>query len=215
MSMVEPAESRSVLMEKNRMESLTDGIFAFAMTLLVTSMILPRNAITTLSSGAALYSLIPDFFHYIIAFFVLAAFWMGHHEQFSRIHHLDRNFLYLNIIALFFVTLLPFSTSFIGDYSSDLIATVLFELNLMILGLIFTCQWYYATRDHRLVSLDLSEYQIRRRMAHGLTLPVISLIGIILTVIGFESSTMIYMTSPLAAYLVDHHILQKKPVSEA
>src|SRR5512145_47249 len=114
--MPETAERHSVLMEKNRMESLTDGIFAFAMTLLVTSMILPRDAVTTLTSGAALASLVPDFFHYIIAFFVLAAFWMGHHEQFSRIHHLDRNFLFLNVIGLFFVTLVPFSTSFIGDY---------------------------------------------------------------------------------------------------
>ena len=99
--MTEPAETRSVLMEKNRMESLTDGIFAFAMTLLVTSLILPRDAIVTQSSGNALLSLLPEFYHYIIAFFVLAGFWLAHHEQFSRVHHIDNNFLYINIIALF------------------------------------------------------------------------------------------------------------------
>jgi uncharacterized membrane protein len=215
MGLIEPAESRSVLMEKNRMESLTDGIFAFAMTLLVTSMILPRDAVSTLSSGAALTSLIPDFFHYIIAFFVLAAFWMGHHEQFSKIHHLDRNFLLLNVIGLFFVTLVPFSTSFIGDYSSDMVATCLFEFNLMVLGLVFALQWYYATRNRRLVSPELTEYQVLRRQAHGLTLPVISLAGIIITVMGFDSSTMIYMTSPLVAWFVDRMVRQKKPVSES
>jgi uncharacterized membrane protein len=177
-------------------------------------MILPRDSIATLSSSAALYSLIPDFFHYIIAFFVLAAFWMGHHEQFSKIHHLDKNFLLLNVIALFVVTLLPFSTSFIGDYSGDVIATCLFEANLMVLGLIFTAQWYYATRNHRLVSPELSEYQILRRLAHGLTLPAISLIGSIITVMGFDSSTMIYMTSPLAAWIVNHYLQKKKPESE-
>lgn len=214
MVLMESAESRGVLMEKNRMESLTDGIFAFAMTLLVTSMILPRDAIITLSSGAALHSLIPDFFHYIIAFFVLAAFWMGHHEQFSRIHHLDRPFLLLNVIGLFFVTLVPFSTSFIGDYSDDPLATCLFEFNLMVLGLIFAFQWYYATRNHRLVSPDLSEYQILRRLAHGLTLPVISFAGILITLAGFDSSTMIYMISPLAAWVVNHKILPQKPASE-
>jgi uncharacterized membrane protein len=212
--MTEPLESKSVLMEKNRLESLTDGIFAFAMTLLVTSMILPSDATATLSSSAALHTLLPDFFHYIIAFFVLAAFWMGHHEQFSRIHHLDSNFLALNVIGLFFVTLVPFSTSFIGDYSGDIISTCLFEFNLMILGLIFALQWYYATRNHHLVSPDLSEYQIWRRQAHGLTLPAISLAGVIITVMGFDSSTMIYMTSPVVAYVVDRHIMQKKPASE-
>lgn len=203
--MTESAETRNVLMEKNRMESLTDGIFAFAMTLLVTSMILPGDAIPSQSSGSTLLSLLPDFYHYIIAFFVLAAFWMAHHEQFSRIHHIDNKFLYLNIIALFFVTLVPFSTSFIGDYDSDVIATCLFEFNLMVLGLIFTLQWLYAARKHRLISLDYPVSDIRRRLNHGLIIPFISLVGIVITVMGFDSSTMIYMTSPLVSYVIDRY----------
>jgi uncharacterized membrane protein len=175
------------------------------MTLLVTSMILTRNAPATLNSGATPVSLLPDFYHYIIAFFVLAAFWMGHHEKFSKVHHIDNNFLYLNIVALFFVTLVPFSTSFIGDYSSDLIATCLFEFNLLVLGLIFALQWLYATRNHRLVSPDLPKSYIRRRWYHGLIISLVSLLGIIITVGGFESSTMIYMTSPLFSYVVDRY----------
>ena len=199
----ESAGSRSVLMGKNRVESLTDGIFAFAMTLLVTSMILPGDAVITRSSASALLTLLPDFYHYIIGFFVLAAFWMGHHEQFSRVHHIDNNFLYLNIIGLFFVTLVPFSTSFIGDYNADVIATCLFELNLMVLGLIFALQWWYATRQHYLVAPDYPESQIRGRLYHGMIIPFISLVGIIITVLGFHSSTMIYMASPLVSYVVD------------
>lgn len=203
--MTKTAETGSVLMEKNRMESLTDGIFAFAMTLLVTSMILPGDAIATQSSGNALQSLLPAFYHYIIAFFVLAGFWMGHHVQFSRLHHIDNNFLYLNIIALFFVTLVPFSTSFIGDYNADVIATCLFEFNLMILGLIFSLQWLYATRKHRLIPPDYPASDIRRRLNHGLIVPFISLAGIVITVMGFDSSTIIYMTSPLVSHLVDRY----------
>lgn len=200
-----PAETKNVLMGKNRLESLTDGIFAFAMTLLVTSLILPRSAIVTQTSGAALASLLPDFFHYIIAFFVLAAFWMGHHEQLSKVHHLDKNLLFLNVVGLFFVTLVPFSTSFIGDYANDVIATVVFELNLLILGLIFTIQWYYATRNYRLVSKEYPESAIRRRMNHQFVIPAISLVGIIITILGFDNSTMVYMASPLVAYAVDRY----------
>jgi uncharacterized membrane protein len=203
--MTETTETRSLLMEKNRMESLTDGIFAFAMTLLVTSLILPGDAIPSKSSGSALLSLLPDFYHYIIAFFVLAAFWMGHHEQFSRVHHIDNNFLHLNIIGLFFVTLVPFTTSFIGDYDSDIIATCLFELNLMILGLIFSLQWVYAARNHRLISPEYPVSDIRRRLNRGLVIPVISLAGIVITVLGVGSSTMIYMTSPVMSYIVDRY----------
>ena len=57
--MTDPGGNMSVFLEKNRMESLTDGIFAFAMTLLVTSMILPGGATTSKSSGSALLSLLP------------------------------------------------------------------------------------------------------------------------------------------------------------
>ena len=57
--MTKTVKTRNMLMEKNRMESLTDGIFAFAMTLLVTSMILPGGATTSKSSGSALLSLLP------------------------------------------------------------------------------------------------------------------------------------------------------------
>jgi uncharacterized membrane protein len=196
------AETGSVLMEKNRMESLTDGIFAFAMTLLVTSMILPVDAITGQSSVGALHSLLPEFYHYIIAFFVLAGFWMGHHAQFSKVLHIDNNFLYLNITGLFFVTLVPFSTSFIGDYDSDVIATCLFEANLLVLGLIFSLQWLYAARKHRLISPDFPESGIRQRLNHALIIPFISLAAMVITVMGFDSSTLLYMTTPVVSSMV-------------
>jgi uncharacterized membrane protein len=205
MVLPESAGNRSVLMEKNRMESLTDGIFAFAMTLLVMSMILPSDAVITQTSSAALLSLIPAFFHYIIAFFVLAAFWMGHHAQFARIHHIDKNFLFLNAIGLFFVTLVPFSTSFIGDYSMDILATCVFEFNLLLLGLIFALQWYYSSHNHRLISPEYPENEIQLQMYRALIIPAISLVAIITTVIGFDSTTVLYMTSPLVSYFVDRY----------
>jgi uncharacterized membrane protein len=201
----ESSEKQGTLMEKNRMESLTDGIFAFSMTLLVMNLILPSDAVITLTSYAALISMLPAFYHYIVAFFVLAAFWMGHHEQFSRIHHIDRNFLLLNAMGLFFVTLVPFSTSFIGDYSTDTLATCIFECNLLILGLILACQWYYSSHNHRLISPEISHYEVRLRINRGLIIPAISLVAIITTVMGFDSSTMIYMASPLVTYFVERY----------
>ena len=208
--MTESAESKRVLMEKNRLESLTDGIFAFAMTLLVTSMILPRGAVATTSSGAVLMSMLPDFYHYVIGFFVLAAFWFGHHEQLRKVHHLDEFFMGLNVFGLFLVTMVPFTTSFIGDYTNDTIATCLFEVNLLLLGLIFVVQWGYATRNHYLVSPDYPESEITKRMCHGLIIPVISLIGIVIALLGSDNSTMIYMTSPFISWGVARYFDNKK-----
>lgn len=193
----------TIRLDKNRLEALTDGIFAFAMTLLVTSLILPRSAIVTQTSYAALLSLIPDFYHYIIGFFVLAAFWMAHHRQFSQIRTLDPVIIGTTVLSLFLVTLVPFSTSFIGDYF-DPFSSIVFEANLLLLGLVFTFQWYYVTKDRRLVSPDLSPWIIRRGLAFGCVIPVISFLGILLALTGNDSSTAIYLALPLVNPVVGH-----------
>jgi hypothetical protein len=92
------------------------------------------------------------------------------------------------------------------------VATCLFEVNLMVLGLIFALQWFYSTRNHRLIAPDYPESDIRRRLFHGLIISFVSLLGIILAVGGFGSSTMIYMTSPVFSYAVDR--VMKKGIPE-
>lgn len=200
--MTETTEDRELRFEKNRLEALTDGIFAFAMTLLVTSLILPRSAFVTDTSAQALFTLIPDFYHYIIAFFILAAFWMAHHRQFSHVKYLNPRFVTLSIIGLFLVTLVPFSTSFIGDYY-DPVSSMVFEFNLMILGLVFTFQWYYATQNYRLVSPDVPHDRIRLGLMRGLIIPITSAAGILIALAGFSSSTTIYILSPLVSYVIE------------
>jgi len=204
--MSESIEEHELRLEKNRLESLTDGIFAFAMTLLVTSLILPRSAFVSDTAFQALVSLIPDFYHYIIAFFVLAAFWTAHHIQFSHLKFLDKNFMSLSIVGLFFVTLIPFTTSFIGDYNNDTVAAIAFEASLLILGLIFALQWFYATRNRRLVAPDFPAAQVRYGMERNLLVPFISLLAIGLALTGFNSSTMVYMLLPPATFVMERYM---------
>ena len=208
-NMAETPEVRELKLEKNRLEALTDGIFAFAMTLLVTSLILPRSAFVTDTSAQALVSLIPEFYHYIIAFFVLAAFWMAHHRQFSHLTHLNQVFVTMSIIGLFLVTMVPFSTSFIGDYA-DPLSSMVFEFNLLALGFIFTFQWFYATRNHRLVSKDVPPERVRIGLMRGLIIPVTSFAGILIALTGCNSSTMIYLMSPVVSFIVEHHFRENK-----
>jgi uncharacterized membrane protein len=192
-------------LEKNRLEALTDGIFAFSMTLLVTSLILPRSAVINETAAQALVSMIPDFYHYVIAFFVLAAFWMAHHIQFSHLKYLDKPFLFINIIGLFFVTLITFTTSFIGNYDRDVTATITFEASLLVLGLIFAFQWVYATWNRRLVGPDFPACRIRYGLLRNLVVPFVSLVAIVLALGGNHSSTMAYMFLPLVSYGVERY----------
>jgi len=77
---------------KHRIETLTDGIFAIAMILLVTGLDIPRiNGITTSGTvDAILFGLITDFIHDIIAFVLLATFWRASHLRSHYIRSINR-----------------------------------------------------------------------------------------------------------------------------
>ena len=129
-------KSRFVLTTR-RIEALTDGIFAIAMTLLVLTLTLPDMLETQLGLSQLLADQWPKFFNYALSFVLLAIFWIVHHQQFHVIRRTDRGHIWINIGILMFVALMPFSTDVAGDYSGETLAELLFSANLMILGLLF------------------------------------------------------------------------------
>ena len=181
---------------KNRAEALTDGIFAFAMTLLVISLDVPEGLRdpSDAAIAATLAGQLPALFHYFLAFFILASFWVAHHAQVDRLRHIDRTFLWINIATLMFVALVPFSVSLIGDYPSETFAAVIFEANLLFIGLLFAAQWWYAAHDRRLVRPGT---EIRRGSQRVMVVPVVSVIAILLALAGWDWSTAIYALIPL------------------
>jgi uncharacterized membrane protein len=106
--------------ETARLESFSDGVFAFAITLLVLYLKDP----TTNGGGSLLQGLLnqwPEFFAFVTSFATILIMWVGHHEMFNAIGRMDRGFMFLNGILLFFVTLTPFTTSLVANHiaSSD------------------------------------------------------------------------------------------------
>jgi uncharacterized membrane protein len=180
----------------NRIEALTDGIFAFAMTLLVLSLNVPEG-LRDPSDAVILATLadqIPALFHYVLAFFILASFWIAHHAQVDQLRHIDRAFLWINIAALMFVALVPFSVSLIGDYPDATFAVVIFEANLLFVGLLFAAQWRYAAHDGRLVRPGTD---IRRGNLRVMVVPAVSAVAILLALAGWSWSTAAYAVIPL------------------
>ncbi|MDV2480617.1 DUF1211 domain-containing protein [Methanoculleus sp. Wushi-C6] len=177
------------------MEALTDGIFAIAMTLLVLSLDVPagiQNS-SNITVVAMLADLAPDLYHYFLAFFILASFWIAHHAQVDRLRHIDRRFLWLNIATLMFVTLVPFSVNLIGDYPDEPFAAVVFEANLLLIGLFFAAQWWYAVNRGRLVQSGTDVMRVNQRVA---VVPAVSAVAILLALAGWTWSTVLYALIP-------------------
>jgi len=191
---------------KGRLEALSDGIFAFAMTLLVIGLNLPDKATLVQSNAFALQfllSLYSDFFHYILAFLILGAFWLSQHQQFHPVRVPDKIFIWINLVTLMFVALLPFTTSFSGDFPHASIGAMVFEANLFAIGMGMTCQWWYATKGYRLTEPTLKPVYIKRVLMGNLVVPGVSVICILIALTGSLWSSALYLTLPVADYLVD------------
>ena len=196
--------TESVGFSKARMESLVDGVYAFGMTLLVLGIGYPTE-VPMIATGGSVYqylvSQVPDLIHYVIAFLVLAGFWVMHHMQSHFIRQIDRMFLWINIFALLFVALIPFSSALAGDFPFDTLASVWFEGNLLIVGLLYSAQWWYATTDGRLINPSTGKQEIRHGRWLAITIPAFSVAGILLAILGIPYSAAVYLCVPVIFFV--------------
>lgn len=186
------------LLSTRRMEALTDGVFAIAMTLLVLDFKVPTipegstvNALPRLILG-----LWPNFFNYVQSFILLAIFWIVHHRQYHYIKFVDQGLLWLNILGLMFIVLIPFSTSLIAQHGDVQIGALIFECNLLAIGCLFYMQWWYVTGKHHLLDCDLSAEAILLIKKRNLVVPIVSLVAIGLSFVSPEWSEVPYFAIP-------------------
>lgn len=121
---------------KARMDALTDGLFAVAMTLLVLDLRLPED-FHPADEGAlarALLGLWPKFFPYAVSFYVLGTTWLANVKLRSRGEFLDRRYAGWWLVYLLLVTCLPFSTSVVGRFVHYDPALWLYSLNMAALS---------------------------------------------------------------------------------
>jgi uncharacterized membrane protein len=140
-------EARTFEIGKNRIEALSDGIFAIVMTLLILEIHVPKLSpdASNVEVAPALIALWPKFASYMVTFVSLGFFWVGHHIMYHTIRRADRTLLWLNIFFFMFVSLLPFSTSVLNAFPQAFIAPLFFGANLAVIGWILFFQWSYVT----------------------------------------------------------------------
>jgi len=158
---------------------------------------LPDATQTKLSLSQLLVGQWPKFFNYALSFVLLAIFWIVHHQQFHMIHRTDRGHIWINIGILMFVALMPFSTDVAGSYGDETLAELVFSANLMILGLLFLLNWWYACRNHRLVDPDLSKESIARGIRRSCITPVVAAISMVLSFFIPRWGLAVYMLIPI------------------
>lgn len=117
---------------KARLEAITDGIFAVAMTLLVLDVRIPAP-VPGRTVFDELGQLVDRLDNYVISFVVLAVFWIGHLRVMRRLREPDTSFTVTNLAFAFFTTLVPPLTTLLGEHPELPRAAVLYGGNLLLL----------------------------------------------------------------------------------
>ncbi len=159
-----------------RLLALTDGVFAFAITLLIVNVALPAGTLQA-DLQAALRHLWPKYMAFVISFIVIGLYWSIHVRQFRVITKYNSQLMWLNLLFLLFIVIIPFSTSVLSDFHGQL-PVIIYAANMACAGFAATGTWLYATRNHRLVAENLSGIFIKRGIISRLVPPIIFLLSI-------------------------------------
>jgi len=144
---------------KGRIETLADGVFAIAMTLLVLQLQVPdlpddqRDLL-----GIRLIALLPKVSAYVIAFMSCGVYWVAHHMQMTYVYRSDRIFMWMNIGFLMVISAIPFSAALIGEYYESSLAIRIYCGNLMLAGLVLFGQMRYAAGPGVLIDREVDPY---------------------------------------------------------
>ena len=131
-----------------RLAALSDGVFAVAMTLLVLDLHTPAAEAVHSEADlqSALLKLAPRLLAYMMSFLTLGIFWHGQQTQLNYLTEGDRNLGWIQLVFLFAVTLLPFTTALLAEFITYRSALLLYWGNILLLGLVLLVSWRYARR---------------------------------------------------------------------
>src|SRR5436190_1129170 len=97
-------------MQKNRLEAFSDGVVAIIITIMVLELKAPHGV-----QLEALKPLLPVFLSYVLSFIYVAIYWNNHHHLFHTVKHVGGGILWANLHLLFWLSLFPFATAWIGE----------------------------------------------------------------------------------------------------
>lgn len=117
-------------MKSNRLEAFSDGVIAIIITIMVLEMEVPEEV--TLE---ALIQLLPVFISYLISFIYLGIYWINHHHLLHTVKRVNGKILWANLHLLFWLSLIPFATSWVGENHTNTAPLAFYGFLLLIVPL--------------------------------------------------------------------------------
>ncbi|MSU49666.1 MAG: DUF1211 domain-containing protein [Opitutus sp.] len=116
-------------MQKNRLEAFSDGVLAIIITIMVLEMKVPHG-----TDLAALKPILPVFLSYLLSFIYVGIYWNNHHHMFHCVRRVTGGILWANLHLLFWLSLFPFTTGWMGENHLAPIPTAIYGAVLLMAG---------------------------------------------------------------------------------
>jgi len=169
----------------DRLQTLADGVFAIALTLLVLQLPTPKES---RSLAHDLLNQWPFYAAYIVSFVTIAIVWINHHTLMDGIARADRTLMELTLLLLLFVSVVPWPTGLLAAYLRDpeqsSAAAVTYGLVMTLMASSFAAIWLWLARTEHLVHPELRP-RIRAAIRRSLIGPAVYAAG---TLIGLASA---------------------------
>jgi uncharacterized membrane protein len=130
-------------MHKGRIEAFSDGVLAIIITIMVLELKVPHG-----HDFAALLPLWPVFLSYVLSFVNVGIYWNNHHHMFQAVKHIGGWVLWANLHLLFWLSLLPFATAFMGENGFAPTTVALYAFDLFMCAVSYTMLVYALLGQH-------------------------------------------------------------------
>jgi TMEM175 potassium channel family protein len=175
--------------------SFSDAIFAFSITFMAVTIPIP-NLPENLTQAQVIQNLIgklgPRFAIYVISFFVIAAYWISYHQIFNHIADSHVVIVWLNLLFLFFITIIPFAVDLQIDYGLYQVIFILYALVLTAAGASLTLIWLHAMKS-RLLDKTMNQTDIQSILLESIVLPSVFVISIFVSIVDLEIAYYFWM----------------------
>ena len=166
-------------MEKNRLEAFSDGVLAIIITIMVLELSQPKG-----DGWKDLMALWPTLLAYVLSFLFVAIYWVNHHLIFLKAETVNIKILWCNIGWLFVMSLIPFTTAWVGSYPTSWMPLTLYFADMALAAFTFH-QMYY------LIAVERGEKKTFKLSARN-----------IISMVTYTLAAAVGGFCPVAAYIV-------------
>jgi uncharacterized membrane protein len=171
----------------DRILALSDGVFAFAITLLVLDLVVPfyspNQDISSLPSLLA--GEWESFFNYFLSFAMIAIWWNTHQRYFEHVRSYDGRLKALNLLVLLTITLIPFVTKLYDSWNAAPFATALYAFDQGAAGTFLALTLRHVTKNRDFIDRRLDQKTVNRMRITSIIPPIFFFLSIPLAYIGF------------------------------